>query len=52
VYRGSSPRISAAARSTYDSYLKANRVSEGIANYDAVLTLMLAHRSDVTGGSR
>ena len=41
VYRGSSRRISAVARSTYDSYLKANRVSEGMANYDAVLELML-----------
>ena len=41
VYRGSSRTISAAARSTYDSYLKANRVSEGMANYDAVLKLML-----------
>jgi hypothetical protein len=41
VYRGSSRMISIAARSTYDSYLKANRVSEGMANYDAVLKLML-----------
>ena len=41
VYRRSSRAISAVARSTYDSYLKANRVSEGMANYDAVLKLML-----------
>ena len=41
VYSGSSRVVSAAARSTYDSYLKANRVSEGMASYDAVLKLML-----------
>jgi hypothetical protein len=41
VYRKSSPTVSQAARRTYDSYLKANRISEGIANYDAVLKLML-----------
>ena len=26
---------------SYDSYLKANRIEEGIANYDLVLQLML-----------
>jgi hypothetical protein len=41
VYRGSSKAIRTAARRTYDSYLKANRVSEGIASYDTVLELML-----------
>ena len=41
VYRKSSPSVSQAARRTYDSYLKANRVSEGIESYDAVLKLML-----------
>lgn len=41
AYRGSSPAIRAAARTTYDSYLKANRVSEGLASYSAVLKLML-----------
>jgi len=41
VYGRSSPTVSAAARSTYDSYLKANRVTEGMASYDAVLKLML-----------
>ena len=30
-----------AAQDVYDSYLKANRIEEGIANYDAVLQLML-----------
>ena len=30
-----------AAQSAYDSYLKANRIEEGIANYDLVLQLML-----------
>jgi hypothetical protein len=28
----------------YDSYLKANRVQEGIASYDAVVRLMLGTR--------
>ena len=41
VYRGSSARVSRTALRTYDSYLRANRVSEGIASYDAVLKLML-----------
>lgn len=36
-----SPRASAAARGAYDSYLKANRVEEGIRSYDAALRLML-----------
>jgi hypothetical protein len=40
-YRRSSPVMREAAREVYDSYLKANRVKEGIANYDAVLQLML-----------
>jgi hypothetical protein len=30
-----------AARGAYDSYLKANRIPEGIENYDAVIQLML-----------
>lgn len=40
-YRRSSPVVRRAARDVYDSYLKANRIDEGIANYDAVLQLML-----------
>jgi hypothetical protein len=40
-YRRSSPVVRTAAREVYDSYLKANRIDEGIRNYDAVLQLML-----------
>jgi hypothetical protein len=36
-----SPRISSAARGAYDTYLRANRVEEGIASYDAVVRLIL-----------
>jgi hypothetical protein len=32
------------ARGVYDEYLKANRVSEGIASYDAVVRLMIGVR--------
>lgn len=39
--RRASPVVSGAARQVYDSYLKANRIEEGIANYDSVLQLML-----------
>jgi hypothetical protein len=40
-YGRSSPAVRKAAREVYDSYLKANRVEEGIASYDRVLRLML-----------
>ena len=40
-YRRSSPVVRKVAQDVYDSYLKANRIEEGIANYDAVLQLML-----------
>lgn len=40
-YEKSSPALRQAARSAYDSYLKANRIEEGIANYGVVLQLML-----------
>ena len=40
-YGRSSPVLRTAARNVYDSYLKANRIEEGIANYDSVLQLML-----------
>ena len=38
----SSPLLRQVAREAYDSYLKANRIPEGIENYDAVIQLMLA----------
>lgn len=40
-YARSSPRIRTAARGVYDSYLKANRIEEGIDNYEVALQLML-----------
>lgn len=40
-YRRSSPVVRGAARDAYDAYLRANRVSDGVASYDAVTRLML-----------
>jgi hypothetical protein len=40
-YRQSSPLVRDAARDLYDTYLRANRVEEGIASYSAVVRLML-----------
>ena len=40
-YDRSSPLVRDAARNAYDTYLRANRVPEGIANYNAVLRLIL-----------
>jgi hypothetical protein len=40
-YERSSPVVRHAARDVYDSYLKANRVEAGIANYDLVVRLLL-----------
>jgi hypothetical protein len=37
----SSPLVRNAARNAYDSYLRANRIEEGIANYGVVLQLIL-----------
>ena len=45
-YERSSPRIRTAARGVYDSYLRANRIDEGIANYDVVLQLILGTAFD------
>lgn len=45
-YARSSPRVRSAARGVYDSYLKANRIEEGIANYDVALQLLLGTRFD------
>jgi hypothetical protein len=43
-YQRSSPAVRTIARDVYDSYLRANRVAEGIGSYDAVLRLMLGSR--------
>jgi hypothetical protein len=48
-YGRSSPVVRRAAGGVYDRYLKANRVAEGIASYDAVLRLMLGTRFNPDG---
>lgn len=48
-YQRATPIVRDAARDVYDSYLKANRVEEGIASYDAVVRLMLGTEY-VSGG--
>lgn len=45
-YARSSPRVRAAARDVYDSYLRANRVAEGIGSYDAVVRLLVGTSFD------
>ena len=45
-YTRSSPLVRRAARNIYDEYLRANRVTEGIASYDAVVRLMIGTRFD------
>jgi hypothetical protein len=45
-YARSSPVVRKAAQDVYDEYLRANRVAEGIASYDAVVRLMLGTRFD------
>jgi hypothetical protein len=40
-FEQSSERVRTAARGAYDTYLRANRVDEGIASYNAVVRLML-----------
>ncbi|PYR91252.1 MAG: hypothetical protein DMF84_18290 [Acidobacteria bacterium] len=45
-YEATSRIVRVAARETYDRYLKANRVTEGIESYDAVLQLILGTAFD------
>ncbi len=45
-YQATSRIVRVAARETYDRYLKANRVTEGIESYDAVLQLILGSSFD------
>ena len=45
-YARSSPVVRTAAEGVYDEYLRANRVREGIASYDAVLRLIVGSRFD------
>lgn len=51
-YERSSPAVRHAAREVYDTYLRANRVEEGIASYDAVLRLIVGSRFDEKGNPR
>jgi hypothetical protein len=45
-YEATSRIVRVAARETYDKYLKANRVQDGINSYDAVLQLILGTEFD------
>jgi hypothetical protein len=45
-YERSSPTVRQAARTTYDTYLRAHRVEEGVASYAAVVRLMLGTSFD------
>jgi hypothetical protein len=45
-FNRSSPAVRNAARGAYDTYLRANRIEEGIANYNAVVRLMLGTSLD------
>jgi uncharacterized protein DUF3810 len=51
-YARTSPALRAAARETYDRYLKANRVERGIESYDAVVQLILGTEAAVDGTPR
>lgn len=51
-YSRTSPVLRAAARETYDRYLKANRVERGIESYGAVLQLILGTELDPAGNPR
>jgi Protein of unknown function (DUF3810) len=48
-FERSSPAVRTAARGAYDAYLRANRVEEGIASYNAVVRLMLGTSLDAMG---
>ena len=51
-YARASPVVRTAARDVYDTYLRANRVSEGVASYTAVVRLMLGAGLEDGGGPR
>jgi hypothetical protein len=51
-YTRTSPVLRAAARETYDRYLKANRVERGIESYGAVVQLILGTELDAAGNPR
>ena len=51
-YRHTSEVLRFAARESYDRYLKANRVEQGIESYDAVVQLILGTPLDSSGNPR
>jgi uncharacterized protein DUF3810 len=51
-FNRSSPAVRTAARGAYDTYLRANRIEEGIANYNAVVRLMLGTSLDADWNPR
>ena len=51
-YARASPVVRTAARDVYDTYLRANRVNEGVASYTAVVRLMLGAGLEDGGGPR
>ena len=51
-YERTSRIVRAAARETYDGYLKANRVEAGVASYDLVVQLILGTELDSNGNPR
>ena len=51
-FNRSSPAVRNAARGAYDTYLRANRIEEGIANYNAVVRLMLGTSLDAEWNPR
>jgi hypothetical protein len=51
-FNRSSPAVRTAARGAYDTYLRANRIDEGIANYNAVVRLMLGTSLDADWNPR
>lgn len=51
-FERSSPAVRTAARGAYDTYLRANRIEEGIANYNAVVRLMLGTSLDADWNPR
>ena len=51
-FNRSSPAVRTVARGAYDTYLRANRIEEGIANYNAVVRLMLGTSLDAQWNPR
>jgi hypothetical protein len=50
--RRGQPMVQRASWRTYDQFLKANRVDEGVRSYDEVVTLILGIAADAEGRPR